>query len=231
MKNKLIIITFFLIGQSLFAQSKDTIFLQKKLVDTIHNIYSTIYIDSGLTNFDKNLTFLLFQFDTLDYKENYKEIKIKKHFKQQNIKIPKKWIALNEYKNEYFTYVPGEPGENYSVQLTDSCRILYGIENAIGSAYTKIIKNTSKEFVFTCKDYLDGKDSIVIKIVDKEKGLAVFSDYYPGVGGVLRVSRRLLIDADKASAFRSIVHNCYEKENEFDGFVEPNYEKLLKGKN
>ncbi len=228
MKNKLLTITFLLANQFLFAQSKDTIFLQKKLVDSIHSIYSTIYIDSGLTNFDKNLTFLLFQFDTLAYNENFKEIKIKKPIKLHNLKIPKKWIALNEYKNEYFTYVPCEPGENYSVLLTDTCIIQYGYDGAMGSAYTKIIKNEAKEFAFVCKDYLaKQEDSTIIKIIDVKKGLAVYSNYYK-VGGKFKLSRSLLVDADKAYKFRSIVHNCYEKENEFDGFVEPDYEKLLK---
>ncbi len=226
MKNKLLILIFFPIVQFSFAQTKDTIFLQKKLVDAANNIYSTIYIDSGLIDFDKNHTYLLFEFDTLAYNENFKEIKVKKLVKVHNLKVPKKWIRLHEYKNEYFTYVPCEPGENYSIQLTDSCKVLYGMENAIAAAYTKIIKNNTQEFVFKVKDYLD-EDSVSIKIVDSKKGMAVLTNYHI-VKGKVYISRRLLVDADKAYKFRSIVHNCYNKENEFDGFTVPDYEKLLK---
>lgn len=216
----------FLIGQSAFAQTKDTIFVKKKLVDSVWQIHNTVYIDSGVMDFDKKYINAFFSFDTSYYNKTYNSIKSLNEKKITSLKIPKKWRMLDLYKNEYFTYIGCESEMTYRFQLTDSTTINYYMDGATASIYTKIIKNTKNEFAFIRKNYLN-TDTISIKMIDLEKGIAVMTYNYMRKDKSL-VSRSLLVDATKASKFRSIVNSCDEIGYEFDKFDKINFDALLR---
>ena len=179
------------------------------------NYYITDAIDGGYyTNIDNH-----FYKEGGDEKGFYtlKEVFpiLKKKKTPQN--LPRKWIPLYPYNNEYYLYRPCE----FIIQrynITDTLLMYYGwMDGIYGFSYDTIVQKSKNHYqIKRIKDFHNRK--INIYIIDREKGIAVFEfdNYKP----------RLYVDAEKVGYFPVIVHYCNGKEDNYE-FSDIDLKKLI----
>jgi hypothetical protein len=209
------------------GQVKDTIFLRRRLADTPYTFYNAVYIDKAydfkrrgsLTDFSFN------HFDSATYSGELQNLKpIKSRFKLMR-DFPANWILLYQYKGEYFTYEPSERGEEFKFRINDSTTIDYTMEGPEPSRITGIQQLSATQLIITRNNLW--KDRVVkINIVDPARGIGVFTF---GPTAFKRAGQKLLmVSAEKAPLFRTIVNFCMtDKVSEFD-FDIINFKKLEK---
>jgi hypothetical protein len=230
MRQLLLLITFALTSLSCLSQRQDTLFLKRSLyVDTPYNytIYHAIYIDS---NYERSglkslIDFRFDNFDSTTYFESLQQFK-KKKFQKFSIKdkFPRKWIQLFQYQNQFYTYHPSDFGNHYKFQITDTTTLDYYMD---GPGVSIILKTTSdnNRLELNRKNYWEGR-KVTIEIIDTEKGIAVFT--YSPTKFIPYFQKKLMVSADKAYLFKTIVNYCAtDKMDEFY-FDKIDFEQLEK---
>ncbi len=231
MRQLLLLITFALTSLSCLSQRQDTLFLKRSLyVDTPYNytIYHAIYIDS---NYERSglkslIDFRFDNFDSITYFEGLQNLtknKLHKHSISQQ--FPKKWIALYEYKKDFYTYHPSDFGNHCKFQITDTTTMDFTMEGPEPSLILSVKQVSSNKIELTRKNYWQGH-RLTINIIDTARGIAIFTfsptKYRP------YIYKRLMVSADKAKMFKTVVNYCAtDKMNEFD-FDKIDFEQLEK---
>ena len=147
-----------------------------------------------------------------------KEVSLKLKKKKIPQNLPKIWIPLYPYNNEYYLYRPCE----FVVQkynITDTLLIDYsGMDGIYGFPYDTIVQKSKNHYIIQkIKGFHSTK--INIHIIDRERGIAVFEfdNYKP----------RLYVDVEKVKYFSVIVHDCNEKEDDYK-FPDIDLRELIK---
>ncbi len=100
--------------------ANDTIFLSRKVADTIYPFYHAIFIDTTEAIRNTLTDFSSSEFDS-SYFESILLLKPFKNFsKEINKTFPRKWISIHQYKNEFFLYSPSDFCYHSLFELTDS---------------------------------------------------------------------------------------------------------------
>jgi hypothetical protein len=144
--------------------------------------------------------------------------------KKTDIKdIPQKWIVLKYYKNKFFTYHPSDFYTHLKISITDTAFIDHGGEGPIANKIVSFKKLNDQTFSFTLTGELIAKRELVIHIIDKQKGIAIFETHI----GPQNKQYFLMIEAKKIRQLPIIVNYCKtQKQMEFD-FDDPDFKKLL----
>lgn len=133
-----------------------------------------------------------------------------------------KWIPLYLYEHKYYTYMPCDLGTSRRVFISNKEIVFEGYElnkYKLNSKINCLIKNNYK---FSYTNNLKNKTSVVINIINEDKGIAVFK--YTSNN---KSTYHLMVDANKIKSFPIIVNECNDgKVPEFD-FEVPNFKKLM----
>jgi hypothetical protein len=124
-------------------------------------------------------------------------------------KLPKRWVKLHEYENEFFLYSPSGEKETSEVLITDS--IFYRINPArIGlSLITKIEENSNGSIYIG----VENSSQIVygIELTPLKDQPEIYHwKYFDASNEVLHEEYRIPIE--KTNQFRVIVNDCFEVE-------------------
>jgi hypothetical protein len=209
------------------SQERDTIFLKRVLEDTPYHFYNAIYIDTTIkVGNRKTITdFGFSKYDSTTYFEQLKALKPLKKITGLPKGFPRKWILLYRYKDEYYTYVPSEAGENFQFEITDSTTIDYSMEGPQPSKVNNIKVLTARKTLILRNNYWKGK-TVYINIIDKDKGIAIFTfspTKYNKSG-----YKTLMVSVDKIHNFKTIINYCItDKVGEFE-FDKIDFEALEK---
>lgn len=221
----LILVLTLTISSGLFAHGRDTIFIQRETADTPYAFYHAIFIDTGM-EFQNQLT--RFNFDKYDSATYFEQLTNLRPLKHNNVSLnsfPKKWVALYKLKGKYYLYTPSDFGNHFHFEITDSTTIDFTMEGPEPSRLDKISFVSPTQVVIDRTNYWEGK-YVVINLVDKAKGIAVFT--FSRTNNSKDGRQVLMIDARKAHMFSTIVNYCpTDKQSEFD-FDKIDFKSLLK---
>jgi hypothetical protein len=204
MKQLTISILFLIICFTTKAQLKDTVFLKREIDLYTPPVYHAIFIDT--TQKIRNLI-TDFGFGTFDSSTYFQELhRIKNQIRSHQFpkSIPKKWVSLYLYKNEYYLYAPSDWGYSYKFEITDTTTIDYGMEGPEPSVIKSIVQLSSSEVVINRKNNWN-KPSVKIKVIDPDRGIAVITF---GSSTKKGTEKRLMVSVDKAYKFKAIVNYC-----------------------
>ena len=189
----------------MFSQKiKDTVFLKKEKNHSIYidsNPYSPYY--EMLTNFKSS--------------EKNKNL-----INDKDLDLPKKWIKLYLYKNNYVLYAPCDWCYNSLINFS-SKNIFF--EECEFSSNKVLLKNKIKKnkYLFKFENSLKKKTKLTISIVDPKRGIAIFEFENEKNGK----KYELFLDCAKIKNHPVIVNDCkFNKTSEFN-FDEIDFKKLL----
>lgn len=213
----------------MFSQvSKEKIYYIKK--DNVKGHSQSIFVEKNkASQYYKDLTsFTLDSFDVVSYKNSLDYFKKKNEFlrMQKTILPSTKWVELNQYKKKFYVYYPCDFNNLYQVSINDSTYIEWTGEGPIANKIQNQIKTNNQTYILRTSSVYDNDKIIQIKIIDKNKGIAVFKEtnkknihnYY------------LMIMIEKIKSVPFIVNNCETQKQLELNFEEPNFEKLIKKK-
>ncbi|MDR3227020.1 MAG: hypothetical protein LBT56_05055 [Prevotellaceae bacterium] len=133
--------------------------------------------------------------------------------------LPKKWIPLYQYNNEYYLYAPCQWIIS-KYNITDTVILYYGwMEGIYGLRYDTIIQKSNDWFTIQEVKRFHYNTEINIYIIDREKGIAVF-EYNDKL-----YEPFLVVSAETARQFPIIVYMCDSLEPEYE-FSKPNFDEL-----
>ena len=189
----------------------------------------TIFIDK-INNSEfkkKRVDFSFGEFDKQTYRYSLENIKKQKitlnKFDSKN--LPKKWIELFQYKGEFYTYYYCDFCGDYRLEFRKNMLLETTCEGPNIISVNLFRKENSKTFSFERTNELGGKSSVIIHIIDNEKGIAVFESKIND-----EILYKLMLDVSKINQYPMIVNDCKSKQREFNGFEEPDFKKLLNQK-
>jgi len=205
------------------VKNNEYILLEEKL----NGEYHTIFIDTSKNSkyYDQIANFSFNNFDQESYNKTLE------YFKAHDLKLnkinidslPREWVALKRYKGKYYTYRPSDFIYHQKMKITDSTVIEY-IEGAISNKIISYELKNNKVFDLRLTGIHKIKRELIIQIIDKENGIAVFIDsennkdkeYY------------LMIAADKIKNFPIIVNLCETgKQDKFEKFDSIDFKQLI----
>ncbi|MDR2835552.1 MAG: hypothetical protein LBV69_05045 [Bacteroidales bacterium] len=208
------------------------IYGQEKVFINDENIKAkSVYIDNNRNSklYDQinYWKFRYFDDDSYQYSLDYLyEHKIKL-IKKTPVIFATKWITLKQYKGKFYAYYPSDFCSNFKQSINDTTFIDWLCDGIVANKIIdqKQIDSNTYEFNITGIYHNDRK--IVIHIIDKEKGIAVFEET---TNSDTEKYYYLMISSDKIRSVPLIV-------NDFSGgkqlelrFDKPDFEKLLKTK-
>lgn len=209
-------------GQTTFS---DTTFI---LGETKNDIYHAIYIDSNKTSkyYDWISTFEFGKFDTANYASSIADLKEKKSkpfAKHKLSDLPRQWCSLYGCKEKFYLYSPCDYMFNYKLAISDTTYIDYFGDGPTAiriNTFTVIDNNTYK---FSVATYDQFNRVIVIHIIDKKNGIAIFEES----SEIEEHKFYLMVMAGKVKNFPIIVnYSAAQKQKEFK-FDDINFEKFL----
>jgi len=215
--------------QYVFGQQskQDTIFIRK---DSLKGVSQSIFIETNKNSkFYKNITSFKFgMFDKESYDESLdylkkNKIKLKK---QKTFLLSKKWIALKLYSEQFYAYYPCDFYSYYQVSVNDTTYIDWTGEGPIANKILSQKKLNDTTFKIKVTGILEQDRTITINIIDKPRGIAVFTEETAQNGK----KQFLMIMADQIKTVPFIVNNCETSKQSELKFEEPNFDKLLKHK-
>ena len=186
----------------------------------------TIFIDNINNSEFKNkrADFSFNEFDKQAYQYSLESIKKNNIFlnKFDAKDLPKRWIELFQYKGEFYTYYYCDFCDDYRLEFRKNMLLETTCEGLNIISINLLKKENSKTFTFERITELNDKRKVIIHIIDKEKGIAVFESEING-----EVSYKLMLDVTKINQYPMIVNDCKSKQSEFRDFEEPDFKKLL----
>ena len=231
MKTAFYIMTLFILTtyQSVFGQhsKSDTIFISK---DRLKGVSQSIFFEANKNSkYYENIT--SFKFGLLD-KESYdnsldylkkNKIKLKK---QKTILPSNKWVTLKKYNGQFYAYRPCDFYSYFQVSINDTTYIDWTGEGPIANKIKNQRKLNDTTFEIKVSGIYEQDRTITINIIDKTKGIAVFTETTVQNGK----NHFLMIMADKIKTVPLIVNNCETSKQSELKFEEPNFDKLIKKK-
>ncbi len=227
-RSHLILVTILCYSSGAYANDwgQDTIFLHREFYG---EDYHRIFIDTSARSvfYDQIADFRFGEFDhqpfgySLDY--------IKKHqwklTRRSLGNLPRKWVILQYYRDQFYAYSPSDWYSHFKVAITDTAFIDFSGEGPAANKIVSYRQLSENSFYFFLKGIDWHARKLVIHIIDRKKGIAVFEDYRSG-----KKEYYLMIDAAKIRQVPIIVSYCEtSKTSEFD-FDQPDFEKLLQKK-
>ena len=186
----------------------------------------TIFIDNINNSEFKNkrADFSFNEFDKQAYQYSLESIKKNNIFlnKFEAKDLPKRWIELFQYKGKFYTYYYCDFCGDYRLEFRKNMLLETTCEGPNIISINLLKKENSKTFTFERITELNDKRKVIIHIIDKEKGIAVFESEING-----EVSYKLMLDVTKINQYPMIVNDCKSKQSEFGDFEEPDFKKLL----
>jgi len=215
------------LSQNSFSQKSiaDTVFLLKESDDSN---YHAIFIDtlkkSEYYTLISDFEFGQFDKDGYDYSLEYLRDKKIKLTKNKISDIAKKWIVLKYYKKQFYNYCPSDFYTHFKVSITDTTFIDYSGEGPSASKINTYKKLNEKTFLFSLTSIEKPKRNLIIHIIDKQNGIAIFEEHNMGKDK----QYYLMIDASKFRQLPIIVNYCVtQKQMEFN-FDNPDFKQLLR---
>ena len=209
----------------MFAQQADTIFLKRVTADTPYTFYHAIFIDTSTYLKTELINFSFTNYDSATYFDQLINLRPLKTSKVTSKDFPKKWIALYQLKGRYYLYKPSDFGYHFRFEITDSTTIDYTMEGPEPSRLDKITFVSPNQAIINRTNYWGGK-SVSIRLVDIEKGVAVFT--FGPTKAYKEGYQILMVDVGKAHLFPVVVNYCpTDKQAEFD-FDRIDFKSLLK---
>lgn len=203
---------------------RDTTFLiREHYGDVYHSVF--IEPDRNSKYYDYISNYSFGKFDRQSYDESLEYLKSQKlELTKVSINdLPKKWIILNQYKNEFYVYAPSDYYFHYKAEINDNAYIDYSGEGPSANKISGFKRIDNDTFQFNLEgSYRKGRQ-IVIHLIDQKAGIAVFEEtskdrerfYY------------LMVDAIKIRNFPLIVNYCENnKQPEFE-FDKINFTELI----
>lgn len=202
--------------------ANDTIFLLREIGKSTNALYHAIYIDTTSAIHNQLTDFSLGVFDS-SYIEAKALLSPFKNFnKEINKSFPRRWISIHQYKNEYFLYSPCDFMFHSRFEITDSSTLenIYGDFPVPGRINS--IQSPSSTSLIIDRSLRWGKnnDQLQINIIDPKNGIAIFTIdpkrlAKEGFRFFNAEFQFLMVDANKAHLYRTIVNYCEEKTSEF----------------
>ncbi len=203
---------------------KDTILILKHKAECE---LPAIFIDSNtnskfygpISNFDFSYT------DSDNYKVSIVGLK-QQYPALQKVKpvIPwYNWVTLKQYQDQFYVYSPCDFLYHLRQSVNDTTFIDWTGEGPVANKIIsqKKIDDDTYQFILTGIQGLER--SIIIYIIDRKKGIAVFEQSNKGKG----TTYNLMIAADKIKSVPIIINHCpVQKKPEFN-FDEPDFKRLL----
>lgn len=133
------------------------------------------------------------------------------------------WIEIKQYQNRYYVYYPCDFGNIYCLNISkEQLRIFRSEEDDYRITSTK--KASETKYVFQTENPNDhNKETMVLHILDKKKGLAIVEH----VGAAQPYRYTMVVNADNLTQYPMIIHECAAKASEFQ-FSEINFHRLIK---
>lgn len=215
-----------LLTQLVLARSGDTVFIKRIIADAPKPFYHAIFIDTTAKARQDLTSFAFNHFDSTLYFEQLANLKSLQLNKVAVSSIfPRRWIALHSWQGKYYLYRPSDFGYHYRFELTDTTTIDFTMEGAEPSRLDAILFSSDNKVKIHRINQWEGRQ-LTIVIVDREKGIAVFSfgpTRYTKAGYQL-----LMVDAARAHLFPVIVNYCKtNKQPEFE-FDKIDFKTMLK---
>jgi hypothetical protein len=186
------------------AQMKDTVFLQREITEAPNGFYHAVYIDTSAKTRNLITDESFGAFDTTSYLINLSQIKTTLKLNYIPKEIPKKWVPIYLYKNEYYLYAPSEWGNHRKFVITDSTTIDFDMEGIEPSKIVSINQVSTNEILIKRKNNWQG-DSVKIKMINPDLGIAIFTFCKTRTTDE---EKRLMVSVDKACRFKTIVNYC-----------------------
>ena len=160
--------------------------------------------------------------NSLDYLK-----KSKTKLKKQVTIIPsKKWVTLKKYNGQFYAYYPCDFYSYFQVSINDTTYIDWTGEGPVANKIKNQRKLNDTTFEIKVTGIYEQDRTITINIIDKTKGIAVFTETTLQNGK----NHFLMIMAEKIKTVPFIVNNCETSKQLELKFEEPNFDKLLKTK-
>lgn len=140
----------------------------------------------------------------VSYLMNLSQIKTKLILNHLPKEIPKKWVPIYLYKNEYYLYAPSDWGNHRKFVITDSTTIDYDMEGIEPSKLLSINQVSTNEILIKRKNNWQG-DSVTIKLINPDMGISIFTFCKTRTTDE---EKRLMVSADKVYNFKTIVNYC-----------------------
>lgn len=221
------LLAFFLFNAKVFGQNdhSDTLFLQ---IDSIYGKAQSVYIlKPGSVHYETdNYLKTTSDQEYVNFSHLEKQNITFEHFKME---LPwTKWVPLEQYKGEYYTYQPCDGYFDYGILITDSSKVEWtgeGLYLGKTLAYQKIDESTY--LIITTSSYSNMQTTI--HIIDKKRGIAIFemlpSDF---AKENTEPFYTLVVAVDKIDLFPTIVNHCsIEKAREWV-FDEVDFKALIR---
>ncbi len=208
------------------AASKDTVFL---LSETKWGAYHSVYIDPDKSSkvYDWIVSFKFDKTEKKYYQKTIDDLKSKPpgaFVRHQLYDLPRQWCLLYTYKSNYYLYSPCDYIGNYRAAISDTTYIDYYGDGTIPSRINSLKKVDDFTYKIVKTDYSEKPETIIIHLIDKKRGIAVFE--LPGE----KYPYSLMVSVHTARTFPVIVHSCEtQKQTEYD-FPKPDFIKLIKTK-
>lgn len=201
--------------QFLFAQFKqnDTLFFVRNINEEFSHF---IFIDTNKqSSFYKMVADFKFDIDTykssLAYLSANKLIPKKLSFN----KFPREWVQLVSFKKVIYVYKPNDFYSHLKIKLTDSVFIFWGGEGPEANYMQQYQKLDSVTYEFKLRANWPYQSIVTVKILNQEKGIAVFrfqqfdqlgklgNTYYQLMGDVNKMQKIPLLvnDSDRAKQY------------------------------
>ncbi len=235
MKSKILFgIVFSFSVQFSFAQFKqnDTLFIVRNInkefthfifIDT--NKHSPVYKMVADFNFD--------QFDLDTYKRSLaylsKQKLIPKKYSFSN--FPREWVQLVPFKDVIYVYKPNDFYSHLKIKLTDSVFIYWGGEGPEANYMQQFQKLDSVTYEFKLRASWPYKTILTIKILNQEKGIAVFRfQQFDQLGKLGNLYYQLMGDVTKMRNIPLLVNDS-DKAKQYEVDVDKiDYSEYFKGK-
>jgi len=214
--------TFQLFGQGV---GKDTTFLFKKMVGgELHTVFIDNHADSKY--YDPISYFGFRSFDERSYQYSTA------YFKKHNLTLTKvkpviastQWVALEQYKGDFYVYHPCDFNAHSRKSVNDSTFIDWTGEGPVANKILEQRKIDNKTYLFKLTGIVHPERTLVIHLIDPQKGIAVFEESTAGE----EKGYYLMIAADKIKSVPIIVNYCDRQKQVEWQFGEPDFKALLK---
>ena len=224
-QQNILIIVLNLLIFSLYGQvsSKDTVFIKK---DSVYGTAQSIYFENNSNSqfYDaiNYWGFLPYDQESYTYSINYLKENKELLTKKPPVIPFTKWVLLEQYKGKFYAYHPCDFLSHLRVSINDTTFIDWTGEGPVANKIIDQKKINELTYEFKLTGY-DKDRKLVIHIIDKKKGIAVFEETKNGGNFYY-----LMIMSDKIRSVPLIVNNC-EKEKQIELVLEtPNYIAILK---
>ncbi len=218
------ILLFLLLKYDCLGQSKinDTLYFVRNINEEFsHFIFIDTNKQSSFYKMVADFKFNQFDIDTykssLAYLSAYKLIPKKLSFN----KFPREWVQLVSFNKVIYVYKPNDFYSHLKIKLTDSVFIYWGGEGPEANYMQQYQKMDSVTYEFKLRANWPYQSIITVKILNQEKGIAVFrfqqfdqlgklgNTYYQFMGDVNKMQKIPLLvnDSDRAKQYEVDVDN------------------------